>query len=158
VRDRHAGTTQVVSRSAEGVAGNGLSFRSWISADGQYVAFDTNSTNLLPGGGDSKRRVYMSVVNSVNIASIVPDHLPIDTTTNVTITGSGFEAGFMFPYVAGANVSNLIVVNENTLTMDITVPVERDSGARTVLIGRLGDGPGIFTGSGFTCTGCVTFF
>ena len=50
LRDRIAHTTEMVSIGVGGVAQNGLSFTPAISADGRFVAFNSSSTNLVPGG------------------------------------------------------------------------------------------------------------
>ena len=49
VRDRQNGTTERVSVSSGGAQGNGDCVPSSISADGRYVAFGSNSGNLVPG-------------------------------------------------------------------------------------------------------------
>ena len=56
VRDRQAGTTVRVSVSSAGVQGDNDSFGGSITADGRYVAFDSEASNLIVGdfngGGD----------------------------------------------------------------------------------------------------------
>jgi Tol biopolymer transport system component len=47
VRDRVAGTTTLASLSAAGVVGDKSCSNPWISGDGRYVVFDTDSTNYL---------------------------------------------------------------------------------------------------------------
>lgn len=49
VRDRSSNTTTLVSVSSAGVKGNGNSQNPVISADGRYVLFRSNSTNLVTG-------------------------------------------------------------------------------------------------------------
>jgi Tol biopolymer transport system component len=55
VRDRQLGTTECVSRGPGNLQGNGdgNSGNSAISADGRFVAFSSDSTNLLGPGGDT---------------------------------------------------------------------------------------------------------
>jgi Tol biopolymer transport system component len=54
VRDRLAGVTRRVSVNAAGAEGNGSgSTQNSISADGRFIAFESNSTNLVPGDGPS---------------------------------------------------------------------------------------------------------
>ena len=51
VRDRQAGTTELVSVGAGGAQANGSSGdfgRVAISADGRFVAFDSSASNLVP--------------------------------------------------------------------------------------------------------------
>ena len=47
VRDRQTGQTRLVSVDSSGTQGNSTSFSPAISADGRYVAFLSNSTNLV---------------------------------------------------------------------------------------------------------------
>jgi hypothetical protein len=47
VRDRSAGTTELVSVSSSGVAGNFDSYADDLSSDGRYVTFDSLATNLV---------------------------------------------------------------------------------------------------------------
>jgi Tol biopolymer transport system component len=49
VRDRQSGTTERVSIDSAGAQGNGDGADASISADGRYVAFFDNATNLVPG-------------------------------------------------------------------------------------------------------------
>lgn len=49
VRDRVAGTTELVSLSSTGAQANCYSVRPSISADGRFVAFTSCSTNWIPG-------------------------------------------------------------------------------------------------------------
>ena len=51
VRDRSTGKTTLVSRSSAGVQGNGGSLAAAISADGRFVVFESDASNLV--GGDT---------------------------------------------------------------------------------------------------------
>ena len=57
VRDRIAGTTQLVSKSTAGAAGNSSSDQPAISPNGRYVAFRSFSSNLVAGASGS--RIYL---------------------------------------------------------------------------------------------------
>ena len=61
VRDREAGTTERVSINSSEVQGNGRSGSSMpaISADGRYVAFDSDATNLVGGDGNASGDVFV---------------------------------------------------------------------------------------------------
>jgi Tol biopolymer transport system component len=49
LRDRVAGTTEVVSMNGDGMQSNGISIEPSVSADGRFVAFTSDATNLVPG-------------------------------------------------------------------------------------------------------------
>jgi len=49
LRDRHLGTTELVSVDSKGTQGNLRSDETWISADGRFVSFRSMATNLVPG-------------------------------------------------------------------------------------------------------------
>jgi Tol biopolymer transport system component len=53
VTDRANATTELVSATTSGVQGNSASESVAISADGRFVAFASNATNLFPGGSPS---------------------------------------------------------------------------------------------------------
>jgi hypothetical protein len=59
VRDRSAGTTTLVSASSAGVEGNAASGPASISADGRYVAFQSDATNLVPGDTNNASDVFV---------------------------------------------------------------------------------------------------
>lgn len=52
-------TTTLVSVSSKGVQGNKKSFDARISADGRYVSFDSDATNLVEGDTNGKRDVFV---------------------------------------------------------------------------------------------------
>jgi TolB protein len=61
VRDLQTGTTTLLSRAtgASGVKGNGGSFEPAISADGRFVAFESEATNLHPDDGDTSEDLFV---------------------------------------------------------------------------------------------------
>jgi Tol biopolymer transport system component len=60
VRDRQIGLTTRVSRSSTGAQGNGHSSLPCISADGHYVAFMSEATNLVAGDTNASDDVFVS--------------------------------------------------------------------------------------------------
>jgi WD40-like Beta Propeller Repeat len=50
VRDRAAGTTELISGGLDGAPPLGSSFTPAVSSDGRFVAFDSTATNLVVGG------------------------------------------------------------------------------------------------------------
>lgn len=110
VRDTVAETTVRVSRSSGGTQANGGSSHPSISADGRYVAFFSDATNLVPGDTNGERDVFRyDVVN--------------DSITRVSLTSTGTQAnaGSSEPelsadgrYVAYlSNASNLVPGDSN---------------------------------------------
>jgi Tol biopolymer transport system component/chitodextrinase len=51
--------TKRISQAADGQGGNGESAYPFISANGRYVGYQSNSTNLAPGDTDTVRDVYV---------------------------------------------------------------------------------------------------
>ena len=78
VKDTLTGTTTRVSTDSSGLEGNGYSYSPSISADGRYVAFNTNSSNLVPGDTNGQFDVF------------VKDTLT-GTTTRVSTDSSGSQ-------------------------------------------------------------------
>jgi Tol biopolymer transport system component len=81
VRDRAAGTTELVSVSSDEVQANADSLDSSISADGRYVAFDSAADNLVAGDGNGKTDVFLR------------DRLTGQTTRLSVATGGGEANG-----------------------------------------------------------------
>jgi Tol biopolymer transport system component len=59
VRDRKLGQTQLVSVSSEGLVGNLRSEAPSISANGRWVAFQSQSTNLVEGDDNAKTDIFL---------------------------------------------------------------------------------------------------
>ena len=59
VRDMRTGRTTMVSRTPAGSAGNGESRFPSVSADGRYVAFDSEASNLVPGDTNDTFDVFV---------------------------------------------------------------------------------------------------
>ncbi|MEG4072113.1 calcium-binding protein [Microcoleus sp. Pol14C2] len=84
VRDTLANTTTPVSVDSAGDRGNNDSYRPSISADGRFVAFESDATNLVPGDTNNRKDIF------------VRDTLA-NTTTLVSVSSSGDRAiGFDF--------------------------------------------------------------
>ncbi|HET6162167.1 MAG TPA: hypothetical protein VFG37_00760 [Planctomycetota bacterium] len=79
VRDRQNGTTELVSVDSAGVQGDLQSIKPTISADGRFVAFSSDATNLVPGDVNGTQDVF------------VHDRLT-GTTKRVSVDSSGGEA------------------------------------------------------------------
>lgn len=58
-RDRKAGITKLISKSATGEQGNGNSFSPSISTDGRFVVFETYATNFSGTDNNTVRDIYL---------------------------------------------------------------------------------------------------
>ena len=59
VHDRQTGQTTRVSVASDGTQGNNVSFYPSISADGRYVAFYSDASNLVPDGTNGAKDVFV---------------------------------------------------------------------------------------------------
>jgi hypothetical protein len=59
VHDRQTGITIRVSTASDGAQGNGSSYYSSISADGRYVAFQSNASNLVSGDTNNESDIFV---------------------------------------------------------------------------------------------------
>jgi len=153
VRDTVAGTTTRVSLDAFGAEGTNHAFGPSMSADGRYVAFATSST-LIPGDVNGLTDIVMRAVPEVTVTSVEPGQLTIGATTHVTIKGTNFLAGAL-PVVGNAQLSNNAIVDESTITVDVTVQAGSPTGKQDVTVVLPGTGAGPLTGATGTCTECV---
>ena len=78
VRDRMTGTTERVSVASDGTQGNASSYTPALSADGRFVAFDSDADNLVPGDTNASTDVF------------VHDRMT-GTTERVTVTSNGTQ-------------------------------------------------------------------
>ncbi|MBE0429623.1 MAG: PD40 domain-containing protein [Thermoleophilia bacterium] len=75
MKDRADGSVTLVSADAAGIEGNGNSDRPAISADGRYVAFNTEASNLAPDDTNGLLDVYVkdTQTGAVTRASVSPE-------------------------------------------------------------------------------------
>jgi Tol biopolymer transport system component len=59
VFDRREGTVRLISKTTEGVPGNGASMHGVISGDGRFVAYHSRATNLVAGNTKGVAQVYL---------------------------------------------------------------------------------------------------
>ena len=128
VRDREAGSTYLVSISSAGVAADGVSTTPSISADGRYVAFTSEASNL--------------VANDENgVADIFVHDRDTGITTLVSKDSEGVQGDNGSPYhyssisadgryVAFTSAASNLVANDENDAADIFVH-DRDTGTTT---------------------------
>jgi WD40 repeat protein len=126
VRDRTSGTTTRVSVPQSGFEANGGGLGAAISADGRFVAFESDATNLVAGDGNARRDIFLRDRTS-------------GTTTRVSIPQSGPEAnGHSFNaaisadgrFVAFQSAATNLVAGDSNATTDVFVR-DRTSGTTT---------------------------
>jgi len=128
VRDRDTGTTTRVSVDSSGVQGNHRSASLSISADGRYVAFSSEATNLVPGDTNGKEDVFVRDRDT-------------GTTTRVSVDSSGVQGdGNSFApsisadgrFVAFASGATNLVPGDTNGLRDVFVH-DRDTGTNTLV-------------------------
>ena len=104
VRDRLRGTTARVSVGTRGRQANGDSTAVAMSADGRYVAFTSDATNLVPGDTNERSDVF------------VRDRVA-RTTTRVSVGPNGRQADQgVLPYVVMSADGNVVVFSSYSTT------------------------------------------
>ena len=100
VKDRTTGTTTWLSTDGSGIAGNAQSFVSSISADGRYVAFYSNASNLHPDDRTRITDVFRAFTGIVvpdpdieMVSAELIDSTTIEYTYDTTGTISQFQVG-----------------------------------------------------------------
>jgi hypothetical protein len=156
VRDTVTDTTSRISLDELGTEANKDSDYPAISGDGRYVAFQSTASNLVADDTNAQLDIFVRAIPAVTVTSVIPDMLPIGDTTSVTITGSNFLPGTV-PSLEGAEFSNILITDENTITADVTVPAATPDGLQDVMVLLPGTGPGQSAGAAGTCTDCITF-
>jgi Tol biopolymer transport system component len=78
VRDMNAGVTRLESMAADGTPADGASRLPSISDDGQYLAFDSVATNLLPGLGTAPSQAWRRNLQTgaLDLVSMTPSGGP----------------------------------------------------------------------------------
>jgi Tol biopolymer transport system component len=156
MRDRILGLTSRVSVGALGEEANDSNYEPHISNDGRYLVYRSESTNLGEHDESPFAHIVAAAVTRIGVTGIVPDNLAVADTTSISITGAGFLSGAI-PYIEGTQISNIVIVDENTITADVTVAAGTPVGMQDVSVILLGTGPGPMAGSVGTCTDCVAF-
>lgn len=88
-RDRHLGTTTLVSRSSAGAAGNARSGAPSISANGQVVAFHSYASNLVAGDTNNQSDIFVHDMRTgkTTRASVTTAGQQVSTSVGTNIVG-----------------------------------------------------------------------
>jgi Tol biopolymer transport system component len=123
VRDRAGGVNILVSVGLDGLSGSGVSPAASgsgepaISANGRYVAFSSDATNLVPGDTNNQRDVFVRdlVSETTTLVSVGNGGQPSNGTSNVpSISADG-------RYVAFASLGKTLVNGDTNNVADIFV-------------------------------------
>ncbi len=133
VRDRVSGITMRVSVDSSGTQVNGTSSYPSISADGRYIAFESDATNLVPGDTNEMTDVF---VRDRELG--VTTRVSVDSAGNEAFHGPGlfFEKGSINPFISRdgryvaftSTANNLTSVNN---TYHDTFVHDRETGITT---------------------------
>ena len=93
LHDTSSGETVLVSKSSDGMVGNGPSEGLRITADGRFVAFVSDSTNLVEEDANGYRDVFFHDLDSGETNRILASKKPYDGT-GVTISADGTFLAF----------------------------------------------------------------
>ncbi|HTO00904.1 MAG TPA: hypothetical protein VL068_09545, partial [Microthrixaceae bacterium] len=124
--DRHTATTTRVSVGAGGVQANGSSYYPTLSADGRYIAYSSDATNLVEGDTNDEADVFVydqlaKVATRVSVAS---DGGQSDGSSyQPSISGDGTVVAFV-------SVASNLVAGDSNGAADVYVH-DRESGSTT---------------------------
>jgi Tol biopolymer transport system component len=117
VRDRVTGITTLISSSSTGTPGDDDSLAPSISADGRYVAFQSDAGNLLPGGIPSSAEVFVKdrVANTLERVAVTPTGAVGNGSTNLlpSISSDGRYVVFL------SDSSDLVAGDANGALFDV---------------------------------------
>ena len=127
VRERATGATRLASVSGAGVQANGGSDNAAVSADGRYVVFESDASNLVAGDTNSSKDVFAYEMST-------------GATARISLNGAGAQGNlFSFQpsisaggrYVAFSSGANNLVAGDTNVQTDVFVR-DRDADANGV--------------------------
>jgi Ca2+-binding RTX toxin-like protein len=129
LKDLQTGAIQRVSTTAGGGEGNGASTSAQRSADGRYVLFQSDATNLVPGDDNAKTDLFVKDTDTGTILRVSTD--AVGAQANGASTNGRFSpdgAYVVFDSVA----SNLVADDGNGAVSDVFVKDWADGDIRCV--------------------------
>jgi Tol biopolymer transport system component len=157
LHDNQTGETRRVSVDSAGAEGNGLSYQPGISADGRFVTFTSQATNLVAGDTNIANDVFVYEILTAQTTRVSLSSLGLQAVGGDSGYSSISADGRFVSFESGA--SNLVVGDING--MDDVFVRDRLTGTTTLAsVGPLGVlGNGFSAGSSISATGRhVSFF
>jgi len=127
LHDQTTGLTELVSVNSSGVQGNSTSSEPVISADGRYVAFHSNATNLVKRDTNKSLDVFVHDRNTQETTRVSID------SEGVQANGTSFGAAISADgrYVAFSTNANNLIKNDGNNTIDVLLH-DRETGETTL--------------------------
>jgi len=123
VRDRQLGTTERVSLDSSGAQANSASHQPAISADGRFVAFSSDASNLVAGDTNGAVDVFVHDRQSGLTERVSVDPLGVEGDSDSSTPSISADGRFV---AFGSDASNLVASDTNGM-MDVFVH-DRQSG------------------------------
>jgi hypothetical protein len=129
-----------------------------ISADGKYVAWDSEDDNVVPGdnnGGTTDAFVRSLILPAVD--TVQPGVIAAGASLTFTVTGSGFRPGVAAGFAGNSQlaVTSVSFVSETEIDVNVTAAADAAAGGRTMFVFNPGSGPGSLA-TNFALCPCVT--
>ena len=167
VRDRPSGLTEIASTDKNLTPANGTSTRSALSADGRYVAFNSDATNLVTPDANGvfdvfTRAAIVPQIYTVTRADLVFPLGHVESaprlhwgTNTVHVNGQGFAPDATVDLGAGITIGN-VQVSPTDITFVATVPNGTAAAKRNLIVDN--SPSAAFGGRGGTqlCAACVS--
>lgn len=133
-------STVVVSKSTRGRLGNGDSFNPMVSADGRFVVFESNATNLVPGDTNGQTDIFVR-------------DLLLNVTTRVSLNSAGLQAAGSSLQPSISDNGRFVAFHSNARNLAANPTATRLWGSYQIfVVDRDKDNDGIFDESGATAT------
>lgn len=117
IHDRLSGVTTRASIASDGTQGNGFSSEASLSADGRFVAFHSNASNLVPDDTNASSDVFVHdmLTGSTTLASVASDG------TQANNGGGDTSMSFDGRYVAFSSSASNLVPDDTNASFDVFV-------------------------------------
>ncbi len=129
-----------------------------LDADGAFVAFTSNSNDIVPGDSDGTTDVLVRTVDIPDPISATPSDLSRGSSHTFTLHGDFFRPNTTVSVNgAGVTIDDVVFVSPTALDVTVTVAASAPTGSRQLTALVPGPGPGINgrPGSSDHCT-CIT--